>query len=775
MWKLLSIHAENLCAFKVFHYVLTQGVTTLIFGNNMDNDSQKSNGSGKSALIEAVAIGISGSPLRKIKNEEIINDIADECTVILQFQNDIADEEFTIERHFYRKDSASVECKLVRAGIAVSTDETKQPTLDAYNKYILSKLGITKDELYNNFILSRHKYQDFLSSSDKDKKEIINRFSNANLVDKAIEKVIEDKLPIESLFREAELDMASIDGRIGMLTEQIEKEENVLEEKKQNKADRTHDVHLSINNKRSVIRNNQENIEKINQTILLLEQADKTVQELESSELPMEECLSILKANLAPHIEKELTVWENVITQKKEEISQNESYLLKWDTAIIEAEKEVTKLQADYAELNRDYKEFSNIYPSKLKQYDTQLDKLRVTIEQFNSTSEKLKRERRVLLTAIEDIKGKLTGVITCPACKHEFLLSDGIFQVTSARKELEKKETICKNITNEITGYSQKMEEMEKSENNLQTDRRLLIAQYTKWNNQIEVSQSYVDNAIQKVEKQQNSRNRVLEAINFIQKDIENIKRKIFDEAFECIDDSYRNKEKRIQSLEDEIQASHSAIDVLESMLKDLENTSESELIQSLRKSLKEYRKQSSQALNVKAGYEKQLKKLEEQCQYFLQFKSFLANTKIEALGKVTNEFLENIESDIRVKFCGYTVLKSGKIREKISVSLLRDGIDCGSFDKFSEGEKARVNLANILAMNKLVNSNAENGKGVDLLILDEILSAVDENGLACIFLALNHVGITSLVISHGNIAENYPHRLIVNKHNGESYIHEN
>lgn len=774
MWKLLSIHAENLCAFKEFHYVLMQGVTTLIFGNNMDNDSQKSNGSGKSALVEAVALGITGSPLRKIKNEEIINDMADECIVCLQFQNDITDEELFIERHITRKDSATVECKLIRSRIAVPTDEIKQSTIDAYNKYILNKLGITKDELYNNFLLSRHKYQDFLSSSDKEKKEIINRFSNAILVDKAIEKVIEDKLPVESHFREAELDLASIDGRIDMLTEQIEKEENSFEEKKQNKADRTRDLQVSIHNKRSSIRNNQEDIEKIKQAISLLEQADKKVQELENSELPMEECLSRLKASLALHIEKGLTAWEDVIAQKKEEIRQQEISLLKWDAAIIEAKQNVSKLQADYAELNRGYQDFSSIYPSQLQQYDLQLDKLRVTLEQLNSKSEQLKKERRFLLTAIEDIKGKLAGAITCPACAHEFVLSDATFQVTSARDELETKETICKNMSHDIVKCNQSIEEMEQSEKNLQTDRHLLVSKHSEWSNQVEMSQSYVNHAIQKVENQQSNRTSVLEAINFIQRDIENVKRKIFDEAFERIDDSYHSKEKRIQSLEDDIQASRSAIEVLEGMLKDLENTSESEILQSLRKSLKEHRIRSSQSLNAKSGYEKQLKRLEEQCQYFLQFKSFLANTKIEALGKVTNEFLENIESDIRVKFSGYTLLKSGKVREKISVSLLRNGIDCGSFDKFSEGEKARVNLANILAMNKLVNSNAEDGKGIDLLILDEILSAVDENGLACIFLALNHVGITSLVISHGNIAENYPHRLIINKHNGESYLHE-
>ena len=155
-----------------------------------------------------------------------------------------------------------------------------------------------------------------------------------------------------------------------------------------------------------------------------------------------------------------------------------------------------------------------------------------------------------------------------------------------------------------------------------------------------------------------------------------------------------------------------------------------------------------------------------------FTEFKTHLANTKIDALSHITNEFLEAIGSDIRIAFSGFTVLKSGKIRDKISISLIRDGVDCGSFDKFSEGEKARVNLANILAMHKLTNVNCDDDKGLDLLILDEILEATDEQGLSNIFDALNQLQITSLVVSHGNIAEGYPYKTVVNKLNGVSYI---
>ena len=185
MWKLNRITAQNLCAFRELEYQLQQKVTTLIFGNNLDNESQRSNGSGKSALIECIAVAITGSPLRKIKNEEIINDKAEECFVNAQFVNDSCNEIFTIERRLFRKASATVTCSVERDGSIVETDEAVQATVEAYNRYILEKLGITKDELFNNFLLSKFKFQDFLSSSDREKKEIINRFSNGIMVDNA--------------------------------------------------------------------------------------------------------------------------------------------------------------------------------------------------------------------------------------------------------------------------------------------------------------------------------------------------------------------------------------------------------------------------------------------------------------------------------------------------------------------------------------------------------------------------------------------------------------
>ena len=242
----------------------------------------------------------------------------------------------------------------------------------------------------------------------------------------------------------------------------------------------------------------------------------------------------------------------------------------------------------------------------------------------------------------------------------------------------------------------------------------------------------------------------------------------------FGFIDERNAALNRGIRVGKEDIQAAACAIDTLQATIRELDEAASPDLIQSLKDTLRETRGKSNEAAGRKTAVDTRVRALEIQRERFVQFKTYLANTKIEALSRITNEFLQNIGSDIRIRFDGYTILKSGKVREKISISLLRDGMDCGSFGKFSAGEAARVNLATILAMQKLVNSNCDGDKGLDLLVLDEILEAVDEAGLASMFEALNSLGGTVLVVSHGNVAEGYPHKLVIVKENGESGLGE-
>lgn len=770
MWKLNKIAARNLCAFRELSYTLHQGVTTLIFGDNRDNESQRSNGSGKSALLECIAIGITGSPLRKIKNEEIINDTADECYVMLEFSNTSCNEVFTVEREIYRKGASQVHCSIERDGKPIDTDEAVQHSVDAYGKYILEKLGITRDELFNNFVLSKHKYEDFLSCSDKEKKEIINRFSNGIVVDEAIEKVLEDIAPIETKLRDAELELSGVDGRIAMLTEQIEKEENSKEECARSKAERITAIEQTITGKRAFIREKKLELTSLSNTRTDILQTDTEIQGLENSDEPLDDILEQVKIMVSVY--GTLTDWNEVIDSKKIQLSSVEKNLANHQTNQKNATDKQARLTDAYTALESEYALFTKQYQTRNEVVEEELKSLGIKLHNLSRTGEELRTKRRNLSAAVESLKNKLAGTITCPACKHQFLVADKEFDVIAGQQELSKKQHSLVLIGNEITEAEQHCITVEKQQRTITADRQAIRQKNDEWQQRLSTAGKNLQTATFELETMSCKEKQIRETIISLQKDIEGVRRKIFDEAFELIDAAYRTNERKKLTINDEVTAAESSIETLRATIAEITTSSPDEIIESLRASLKNYRKKSAEILKAKDKIEQTLKQLQEQEQRFNQFKSYLANTKIEALSKITNEFLASIGSDIRIQFSGYTVLKTGKLREKISVTLVRDGVDCGSFGKFSEGEKARVNLSSILAMQKLVNSNCEGDKGLDLLVLDEILAAVDEEGNMKMFESLNRLGITALVVSHGHVSEAYPHTLVIRKEHGESRI---
>ena len=770
MWKLNKIAARNLCAFRELSYTLHQGVTTLIFGDNRDNESQRSNGSGKSALLECIAIGVTGSPLRKIKNEEIINDTADECYVMLEFSNTSYNEVFTVERELYRKGASQVHCSIERDGKPIDTDEAVQHSVDAYGKYILEKLGITRDELFNNFVLSKHKYEDFLSCSDKEKKEIINRFSNGIVVDEAIEKVLEDIAPIETRLRDAELELSGVDGRIAMLTEQMEKEENSKEECARSKAERIAAIEQTITGKRAFIREKKLELTSLSNARTDILQTDTEIQGLENSDEPLDDILEQVKIMVSAY--GTLTDWNEVIESKKIQLSSVEKNLANHQTNQKNATDKQARLTDAYTALESEYALFTKQYQTRNEVVEEELKSLGIKLHNLSRTGEELRTKRRNLSAAVESLKNKLAGTITCPACKHQFLVADKEFDVIAGQQELSKKQHSLVLIGNEIAEAEQHCITVETQQRTITADRQAIRQKNDEWQQRLSTAGKDLQTATFELETMSRKEKQIRETIISLQKDIEGVRRKIFDEAFELIDAAYRTNERKKLTINDEVTAAESSIETLRATIVEISNSSPDEIIESLRASLKNYRKKSEEILNAKDKIEQTLKQLQEQEQRFNQFKSYLANTKIEALSKITNEFLASIGSDIRIQFSGYTVLKTGKLREKISVTLVRDGVDCGSFGKFSEGEKARVNLSSILAMQKLVNSNCEGDKGLDLLVLDEILAAVDEEGNMKMFESLNRLGITALVVSHGHVSEAYPHTLVIRKEHGESRI---
>jgi exonuclease SbcC len=774
MWKLRNIEAENLCAFRHLSYAPKQGVTTLIFGDNRDNDSQQSNGAGKSALLECIAIGITGSPLRKIRAEEIINDDAGECRLRLHFTNNACNEELLVERRIPRKGTSTVACTLWRGGKKVETDEAVQPSVDAYNRYILDKLGITRDELLNNFILSKYRYEDFLSSSDREKKEIINRFSNGILVDGAIACVEEDIAPLVAEQQQVNLELAGIDGRIGMLQEQIERETAAGEERGRTREARIAELEAAIAAKREQARLRGESVAGADSALEKVRQADETLQELESSDTPLEECLKAIETFMTLFPDARRTDWSRTLELKKEDLEVARANLDNLDAAVRLAEETLAKKRAAWEEFKAGYDGFCSGYEERTADFRSRLLDIDRQLRDLAGRLDNLRRTRRTISAGIDELSNKLAGSITCPACGHEFLVAHPGFDIEAGTKDLRMRQQQLSEINGRIEAGERQTEEVEMRQSRIRAERRTLEDDRHGWEQRLSDHERSVRGAADNVESAERNRKRVHAEIAALQEEIDGIRRKVFDEVFGFIDERNAALDREKRKAGEDIRAAECAVETLQETIREVNEAATTDLTQSLRTAMKQEKQRSTQTAKRKFEVDDKVRALEVQRERFVQFKTYLANTKIEALGRVTNEFLAGIGSDIRVRFDGYTMLKSGKVREKISVSLLRDGVDCGSFGKFSAGEAARVNLATILAMQKLVNANCDDGKGLDLLVLDEILEAVDEAGLASMFEALNALGGTVLVVSHGNVAEGYPHKLVIVKEHGESRIGE-
>ena len=125
-------------------------------------------------------------------------------------------------------------------------------------------------------------------------------------------------------------------------------------------------------------------------------------------------------------------------------------------------------------------------------------------------------------------------------------------------------------------------------------------------------------------------------------------------------------------------------------------------------------------------------------------------------------NSLLKQI-SDTVLDLSGYKENRDGSISERISAYIMR-GNDRIPFESMSEGEKARVEITAIIAIQKILNS-CSNGKGLDFLIIDEVLESVDQAGVRIIVDSLRCFRHTIYLINHSGANNVYEDEIIVNK----------
>lgn len=766
MWQLKTIAAQNICAFRELEYSPLQGHTTLIFGNNLDNDSQGSNGSGKSALIEVFAIALTGESLRKVNTEEIINDAFDDARLTCVLVNNVTNDKFEIERTFSRNEPQTI-------SISYNGEAVVLPSILEYNRHILNVLGLSKDDIFSSFVLSKHKYSSFLNASDRIKKELINRFSNGNLVDESVGHLKTDIEQAKEVVFDAEKRVANSEGRVSTIVDQIDSA-HAEESEQARKRDELIAAHKeAISRLRCQVREANQSIAEREKRLEILDEADRVFEDLENSALGIEECFKEIiglsqRLSFSGRTLKNYPQYSKELIDKLAEYEQRVKSSL---SSIAGCEQEVSRACKTYEELLEQHEKLQAENTPKCKELQAEIDEANKIISDLTAENRKIIDSSAELQKEIFRLKGLLAGTIECPACHHRFLL-ESEYSIEQLQQQL--------NIVNKRLNKNHKTED---SNGDKIDEAHEVVNRNRKELTKIDKNLDELATSVRNANIKTNDLRKTLDTLQValsgersqvarLQGQIASLRKSLFDDAFDIVDSEIRQAEADIDKSKVVASTAQGNISSYEEAIKNLEDVSASDTIEKLEQKKAEYETELQVHVANLESANAQLSELIQQEARFVAFKTHLANSKIEALGQLTNEFLETIGSDIRIAFSGYTILKSGKVRDKISISLLRDGIECGSFAKFSAGEQCRVNLASILALHKLTNVNCNDDKGLDLLILDEILDATDEAGLANMFDALNALQITSMVVSHGQIAEAYPYRLTVTKQNGISTL---
>ena len=154
----------------------------LVQGINSTDDEQENNGSGKSSILAGIEFPIAASNSRGISDKELIKFGHDEGSASVYISCDIRKETLFIKRIVRLKGSGLLDISIQKYGTEEWVKQSFSNVRDG-NNFVMTWIGISKEDLFNYFLINSERYKSFFSSSNKEKVDLINRFSDASIVD----------------------------------------------------------------------------------------------------------------------------------------------------------------------------------------------------------------------------------------------------------------------------------------------------------------------------------------------------------------------------------------------------------------------------------------------------------------------------------------------------------------------------------------------------------------------------------------------------------------
>jgi len=653
MWKLKELRLTNFMSHKDSVLNMPSNDAHMIIGINNDDDGQESNGSGKSVCNEAVALALTGSALRKVKDCDLIHYGEDEAQVTQTLENKSQDKTMAITRTLFAKKSKSSTLYVEVNGVEVTTF----PTVKDGNLWILDQIGVSREDLLNYYLVSE-KSSSFFTASDTIKKQIVARFSNTDILIPIKEKVVNDTKSLVQVREALDLQLVKLQERCDVYREQLTNASNQDAERiKQGRIDM---IQRSIDDYAKKVKENEDSI---------------------------------------------------IAHEKQMPIHNQEMDLLK---------KELSQVP-EPADHSADIKEIEDV----LSQAQNEAEVSILAIKEARSNLRDVEGFK-------SDAEAKIKSSIQCPKCDHSFILRDKNFNIHETRESLFEMDSLINSFENEIQDHDTKRVESE---------------------GLVDEARSSIKGLRSDMQQHEVARNKVNRKIRQLQFTIDDIN----DQIKRCTSIILESKNKSLEGFD--------SIDRVRS-----EKIEDPQI--EINKSIKVVEVQIQDKVDEIDIAKNNIVKANEFQAIFTKFMTHLSNKAIKSIESRVNSYLESMGSNLMVQFEGYKVLSTGKIKENISIVVLRNGMPESFFDSYSKGERGRINVAGILALNDLLNSSSSPGCGLDFVCLDEAMDGIDSLGVGSVMNALNTLGQPILAVSHIEPKEPYRNTIYCTKDKGVSTI---
>jgi DNA repair exonuclease SbcCD ATPase subunit len=413
MWIPDRLIIKNFMSIEDGELEFNQGKATVVVGINEFDKGQSSNGSGKSAILEAISIALRNKPLREeCSTKDLVRKGCTSSEIMFSLTNSLYNRSMTIKRIIHNNTKSS---ELV---LIIDKIEKKLTSVDEGKVEILKQLGISEKDLINFYLLNKEKYKPFHKMSDSEKREMIDRFSQSNMVDCVFDEI--DSV-IKSLeFQSRQLVDKSIkwDTKVNLYADDISDQQRELEllenDTEQSEGDRSKStIEQEIEDKRELIEELKEDKEAqktfIKQHQELLDKLEK-VDEIE---------LKIKKhKKIQAEIDEDIEDIDKDLIQAKKELRKLEQELLgviKCPSCSYEftvSEKPLDQSQIDNHRRAKKSKE-KNISSFSKELEEAQLDESAVKqkIKKLEEKIQAINRERRQINATINTHNETIAGI----------------------------------------------------------------------------------------------------------------------------------------------------------------------------------------------------------------------------------------------------------------------------------------------------------------------------------------------------------------------------